>query len=547
MVAFALAVLGVSAAVAQTGRTAPRFFPDDPLWIDRDTRHDAAAMKNIELSEAYDFLENQFAKPGDRQPIRALNVNTLGEVPDSSWFTNRIGVRDLSMAELTRGPNKFDPADALDWQTWVVTAGKGPGGFHPGFRAERSGDHGQVYQLEVDPQGYPRLATGAEIIGTLIYHALGYHVQDVYAVKVHPSNITVADTATVRDASGRRRFTRHDLDNILRHAARDSAGRVYMSATRYEEGEDVGHFRYFGVRSDDPNDLYPHEHRRELRANRVFAAWLAHDDSRAVNTRNIKQTRDGRSYVLHYMHDFGAILGSATRFPDSPISNHEYFLETRASLIALATLGLYTPPALRVPFPEGVPPSAGWFESDAFDPTAWKANYPNAAFANMQPEDAFWGARLVSRFSDEAIRAITAGSGYDDPEAAEYLAGVLIRRRDRIARAWLNGVNPIVDAALAPDGALTFTNAAVAARVADHGAYTVAWAEFDNDTGESREVAADRVREPRAAAPAALVADARFILATIRGEHPDHPGWSQPARVYFRREGDGWKTVGLFR
>ena len=35
-------------------------------------------------------------------------MNTLDEVPDSSWFTNRIGVRDLPLTEIARGPNKFE-------------------------------------------------------------------------------------------------------------------------------------------------------------------------------------------------------------------------------------------------------------------------------------------------------------------------------------------------------------------------------------------------------------------------------------------------------
>ena len=135
-------------------------------------------------------------------------------------------------------------------------SGKGPGGYQPGFRAERPGDPGQVYQLEVDPKAHPRLATGAELIGSLIYHALGYHVEDFYVIKVHPRNITISDKATIRDASGERKFTSHDLQNILRVAARDADGRVYMSAARYE-GEDVGHFEYHGTRSDDPNDIYP--------------------------------------------------------------------------------------------------------------------------------------------------------------------------------------------------------------------------------------------------------------------------------------------------
>ncbi len=539
-----LALAGATALIAQDTR--PRFKPDDPRRVDLDTRHDARQVKEIEFSETFDFLRNTFTEPGDRRAIRAVNVNTLGEVPDSSWFTNRIGVRDMDAAELRRGPNRFDTAEALTWDTWTVTQGKGPGGFHPGFRGERPGDPGQVYQLEIDPVGHPRLATGAEMVGTLIYHALGYHVQDVYPVRVHPSKIRVAPSATVRDAAGRRQFTQHDLDGILRVAARDRDGRVYLSATRYEEGDDLGNFAYYGVRTDDPNDLYPHEHRRELRANRVFGAWLAHDDSRAVNTRNIRKRDGERRYIEHFMHDFGALLGSATRFPDAPISNHQYYVEGRSSLMALLTLGLRTPRPLRVPVPADIAPGIGGFESETFDPPRWKANYPNAAFANLQPEDAFWGARLVSRFSDEALRAIVDAADYD-AAAATYLAGALARRRDKVARAWLTPLNPVTGPTLAADGTLTFANAAVDAGVASHGAYEIAWARFDNATGARTEVATDRVTAARATAPAVLLADAAFIAVTIRTIHADFPAWARPVHAWFRRDGGRWTTVGLER
>ena len=405
---------------AQAPRTTPRFRPADPVAVDNDTIADASAFEELELSEGFDLLANQFASPGDRTPKRAVNVNTVDEVPDSSWFTNRIGIRPMPMREIVRGANKFDPVEAREWDTWTVVEGKGPRSFQPGFRAERPGDPGQVYQLEVDPKGHPRLATGAEFIGGLIYHALGYFVEDVYVLKVHPRNIRISEKATIRDASGRRKFTSHDLDNILSVAAKDEDGRVYMSATRYD-GKDLGNFEYHGTRSDDPNDIYPHEHRRELRANRVFAAWLAHDDSRALNTRNVRVVDDGRNYIRHYVRDFGAILGSSTRFTEPPISNHEYYVEKDSSLKRLFTLGFYTPDYVRARAPENIPPSVGWFESSSFEPDAWKPNYPNTAFSNMQPDDAFWGARLVSQFSDGAIRAIVEQAGYDDPQAVEYL------------------------------------------------------------------------------------------------------------------------------
>ena len=540
-----IAGIAAAGAVAQTAHALLRFFPDDPIARDDDTVMDARGVKELELSEAYDFLEFTFASSGDRSPIRAVNVNTLGEVPDSSWFTNRIGIRDLSVAEIVSGPSKFERLDAQDW---TIVRGKSPTGFQPGFRAEHPGDPGQVYQLEVDPVAHPQMATGAELIGTLIYHALGYFVEDVYLIRVEPARIRIGEKATIRDASGERRFTQRDLEAILRQGARDREGRVYMSATRFHEGEGVGQFQYYGTRSDDPNDIHPHEHRRELRANRVFCAWLAHDDSRAINTLNLLIPANGRKHVRHYMYDFGAILGSATRFAEPAQSNHEYYLEKNGSLVALASLGFAVPRYLRVDRVAG-PPSVGAFDSASFEPEQWKPNYPNPAFANMRPDDAFWGARLVSRFSDEMLRAIVDQVKFDDPHATEHLIRVLAERRDAIARVWLNGVNPVVDPRLAADGALTFRNAAVEARAATPGrGYTVSWSRFDNRSGESQGAAVETlVTETRVNAPASLLSSSDYIVATIRAHHADHPRWDQPVQAYFRRTERGWQTVGLVR
>ena len=52
----------------------------------------------------YDLLLNQFSRPGLPIGPRAQNVNTIDEVPDSSWFTNRIVARPMSIEEMVRGP-----------------------------------------------------------------------------------------------------------------------------------------------------------------------------------------------------------------------------------------------------------------------------------------------------------------------------------------------------------------------------------------------------------------------------------------------------------
>ena len=545
VVALALPVVVVSLLVPLGGASV-HFFPDDPISVDHDDLVDASGLVAQELSEAYDFIENTFVDVGDRRSIRALNVNTLDEVPDSSWFTNRIGIRPMSAAEITRGPDEFE---RLDVEQWTVIRGKTAGAFQPGFLATSSSVDNEIYQLEVDPEDYPDLATGAELIGTAVYHALGYNVVQNYLVEVAREDLVIAEEATIRDASGRRAFTEDDLDDVLRGAARLPSGRYRMTASRFAAGSPLGQFRYFGTRPDDPNDIVPHEHRRELRANRVFTAWLNHDDSRAINTLDVLVERDGRQVVQHYMFDFGSTLGSATRFPDNAQSGREYFLEKRRSLLTLATLGLYVKPWLRIPELEA-PPSVGRFTGQYFDPASWRAEYPNAAFENMRPDDAFWGARLVSAFSNEAVAAAVRKAAYQDPRATLYMTQALIARRDRIRETWLNGVNPLVDLALDEQGRLSFVNAAVEAGAATaDGAYELQWRRFDNLTGPGEPVGppVDGTATAGYQMPAALDGDP-FVMVSIVASHPEHPAWSaHPLLAYFRRSGAGWQTVGLER
>ena len=105
-------------------------------------------------------------------------------------------------------------------EAWTIVAGKNTG-LQPGFRAVITGaSDKQLYQVEFDPPGYPGLATGAEMIGTLLYHALGYHVVENYIVYVDPATLTIDPKATYRDRDGRRQpFTRTTLERMLWRAA----------------------------------------------------------------------------------------------------------------------------------------------------------------------------------------------------------------------------------------------------------------------------------------------------------------------------------------
>jgi hypothetical protein len=538
------AAIAVSAAIGAQ----PRFFPDDPIWTDDDRILDASKAAPQEDSNAYDFVVHTLGKPGDRRNVRAMNVNTLDEVPDSSWFTNRIGRREMSIPDLVRGPDRGPSTISLDG--WIVSGGKGSG-VQPGFRMTDPSGH--LHQIEVDPPSNPEMASGAEIIGTAFYHAFGYDTVEVYLSEIDANSLKISAKATIRDdmTGVRRRMVKRDLDDVFHRGARLPNGNYRVGVSRFAPGMPLGNFRYYGTRSDDPNDIVPHEHRRELRAARVFGAWLNHDDSRGVNSLDMLETRDGRGWIRHYMFDFGSILGSATVFSQRHRAGNEYIYESKPGWLTLATLGLYLRPWMLIDYPADLPPAVGRFEGDAFNPVAWKPEYPNPAFDNMRPDDAFWAARIVARFSDAAIRAVVEKAHYSDPRATEYMTATLIKRRDKVLKAFLNGVNPVVDPALTAAGRLTWSNAAVAATAAEAAtSYSLQWFRFDNaantrtNVGEAMTVAGLEATAP----PALLARDSgEYIGVAITANHPTHAAWAKPATFYFRRAADGWTWMGAER
>jgi hypothetical protein len=538
------AVVALAVAAGSVWTAAPRFYPDDPLWTDNDRAFDASKAVSIEDTNGYDFVVNTFGKPGERRDVRAMNVNSVDEVPDSSWFANRLGRREVTIEELVRGP---DRVERVSMEGWQVSAGKSSG-VQPGFRM--TDPSGQIYQIEVDPPSNPELASGAEIIGTAFYHAMGYHVVDVYLVDVDRDALVISERATIRDPLNgkRRRLKKSDLDAVFERAARLPDGRYRVLASRFAPGKPLGNFRYSGTRPDDPNDIFPHEHRRELRGARVFGAWLNHDDSRGINSLDMLETADGRGWIKHYMFDFGSILGSGTVYSQRHRPGNEYIFEQRPGWLTLATLGLYIRPWMLIDYPD-VPRSIGRFEARAFDPLEWKPEYPNPAFENMRPDDAFWAARIVARFTNDMIGAVVRKAQYSDPGATQFLTQALIERRDKVVAAWLNQVCPVVDPTLATDGTLRFTNASVAVGAATPAeSYVLQWFRFDNAAQTRAPVGGPQtVSALETRAPGGLLDSGDYVGVTVSARHPQHAGWTRPAVFFFRRGSSGWTLVGVER
>jgi len=388
----------------------------------------------LQVKEAFDLPRN-FRKLG-RKPKPAYNVNELDEVPDSSWFTNRIGSRPMTLEEIRRGPNQGrGPAEG----PWTVIQGKTEG-ITPGFLIRDA--RGDVYQLKFDPPDYPEMATAAEVIASKLYYAAGYNVKENYLVAFDRHRLVVSQDAGFRDRHGRARtMTEADLDAILAQVARRADGSYRAVAGKFLDGVAKGAFSFEGVRKDDPNDWIPHEHRRDLRGLRVFASWVNENDFREGNTLDMYVAEGGRHFLRHYLIDFGSSLGSDTVYPNIERIGNEYQLDGGEIAKSLFSFGLYRRPwkdSSRVEHP-----AVGFLESGVFNPGRWKPNYPILPFENMTREDAFWGARLVVAFSDDQIRAAVETGEFSDRDATDFLTRVLIERREKIGKHWLGRVNPL--------------------------------------------------------------------------------------------------------
>jgi hypothetical protein len=542
-VRLAFVAAGVALILSSGGRAAgPKFYNDDPLWRDPETQ-DASGVTSIPISQQYDYVENSFLGAGERVDTPAANINTVGEVPDSSWFTNRAGRRAWTVEQMTKGP---DRGTAPSNGPWTILSGKSEG-ITPGLTI-RDGA-GETFFIKFDPPSNPEMASGAEIISTKFFHAFGYNVPENYIARLHPDTLLIGHGATVADRDGRkRRMDQRDVTALLKKAARDPEGTYRVSASRRLEGTDIGRFRYYGTRPDDPNDIFPHEHRRELRGLSVFAAWLNHDDSRSVNTLDTLVRDGARGLVRHHLIDFGSTLGSGSTQAQTTRAGNEYIWEARPTIVTMLTLGFYVRPWVKVDYPDL--PAVGRMEANYFMPKAWKPEYANPAFLNARPEDRFWAARIVAAFPDEAVRAIVGTAQFTDTRATDYLTETLLARKSKVLMSWLNGTNPVVNPALSASGELTFENAAEDAGVAKAAErYTIAWSRFDNATGTHAAFGAEQsISGRRARAPETLLTSRpAYIAARVRAFHAEHPEWSQPVQLYFRSAPAGWTLVGLER
>jgi hypothetical protein len=526
----ALVVLLVAA-----GLHAKKFYDDDPLQQEPPPMN-TDEVEGRRISDYFDFFSQTLTKRGEQNTskkfIPARGVNTLGEVLDSSWYTNRHYWNRGSIEELVRGPANENAPDASGGLTVVKAKTEG---ITPGFTVKDS--KGRRYNVKFDPLANPEMATAADVIVSKFFYALGYNVPESCVFTFARDQLVIAPDVSLTDAQGMRRpMTDRDVTELFLKVPQRKDGRYRAVASYYIQGKNVGEFRYHGTRTDDPNDIIPHEHRRDLRGLGVFSAWLGHDDSRAINTSDFLVEENGVRFIRHYLIDFGSTLGSASIGPNSPRSG-QYLFARGPAVAQFLSLGLYVPRWARAHYPHL--PAVGRFEWKAFDPEAWVPEYRNPAFANRLPDDAFWAAKQVMAFTDEEIRAIVKTGQYSNPRAEDWIIRCLIERRNKIGQAFFAKLLPL-DRFTVREGRLAFDDLAVKHGFVASRDYTVQWSRFNNDTEQKTSLPGETTFALPGELQSAPAGD--YFAADITSADP-----KKSVTVYLRTKSDDVQVVGIDR
>ncbi|MBL4632622.1 MAG: hypothetical protein JKY56_02045, partial [Kofleriaceae bacterium] len=368
----------------------------------------------------------------------AKNTNSLGEVPNSTWFTNRIGVRDMTPEEIGRGPGdgKLDAGAA---RPWIITGTK-VGGVSPGFVFKTA--DGAKYILKFDAKGEPEMETGADVVAQRILWASGFNVPDDNVVFFRSEDLVLAKDAVVSDTFGKKRAMTHaDLLATLDRVEVERDGSYRGLASKYLPGIPLGGIAAEGVRKDDSNDTVAHELRRDLRGQYVFFSWIDHTDVKQDNTLDMYDP--AQRHVVHYLVDFGKALGALGWIEKREEDGFAYSFDFGALVTSTLTLGLATRPWEGA---DGAKANGdrlrglGRFDSKHFEATNWSPAYPWEPFKQTDRFDAYWAAKIIARFTPVHIRAAAEAAQYSSPDTTEAVIQILRERQHKILAHWFSQV-----------------------------------------------------------------------------------------------------------
>ncbi|HEY4183247.1 MAG TPA: hypothetical protein VGM90_40770 [Kofleriaceae bacterium] len=420
-----------------------------PLAQDPDDAPFLPKPASRESDDLWDTVDNVVFEPltsmlALRRIPRATNATALDEVADSSWFTNRIDalVATEDPGIWQRGPCTSAAPDSGG--PWTISSGK-PNGANPGFILKHA--NGKKYLFKLDGANDERPST-ADYVGSRIYWAAGYNAPCNRIAYIDPNKLLIAPTAKAETFEGDKvPFTHAMLEKALtRGGIPRPDGTLRGSLSELIPGEVLGPWADFGTRDDDPNDIIPHEDRRELRGSYVLAALLSHYDAREQNSLDewVAATKDGPGFIRHYMLDFGDCFGSkSSRQRVTRRRGHAYEIQWPLAFVELITFGVLPRP-WRDPHlgPGGF--TLGFYTDDPFEADDFHTAYPYGPFTRVAEADAAWAARILARMPDEAIRSIVDGAELSSVAVRDELLRAIRGRKRKLLQRYLGELSPLV-------------------------------------------------------------------------------------------------------
>jgi hypothetical protein len=371
MIFEALTVATVVAGCGDLRARNSEAFLEPPVRISRDGAA-GLVFKTVVLYPARDLLTFDWLWRilfGDR----AWNADGDG-VADSSFFTNR-RPPELTPAQLRHGPGDDDPPQPPFRVESVKTSGCSPGFIGRDARGRR-------YLFKLDNPDYPELGSAAAVIGARVLWALGYNVSANYVVVIEGTGDARFD--------GRRSVASRYLDRA------------------------VGMWKFDWFR-----------YRREVRGLRLACAWI--NDVDRVSTNTLVTVENGRA--RYYLIDFNSCLGSWQGRPKPVWRGWRHAGDIFWSVRRGLSLGTW--PAEFDPDQPVISPAVGRFDA-AYQPLAWRSQFPNTAFEHLTDADLRWIASRIRTLEREHIEAIVAAAQYREPRDADYVVETLLARRQRI-------------------------------------------------------------------------------------------------------------------
>src|SRR6185436_19134797 len=115
------------------------------------------------------------------------------------------------------------------------------------------------FYLKFDPITNPEMATAADAITSRLFYAMGYHVPENNVVHFTRDQLEVSEDVDAGPQA--KEMKSRAITEVLMKVKKSPDGSYRVTASLALPGRTIGPPRYFGTRSDDPNDIVPHEHR----------------------------------------------------------------------------------------------------------------------------------------------------------------------------------------------------------------------------------------------------------------------------------------------